>query len=134
MPIPAHLQEIPGSAELHDWFGYWPGFHDAEIIGLHLNRKGSSLLRVYTWEMTKEVDEKGYFVLTKHVVVEFVIEGIRALTIDGFNQQNVLFGIDIQKAEQGFRVNLDASYGVEGSFEADHICFCLTPGTPSEFA
>jgi hypothetical protein len=81
--------------------------------------------------MTKEVDEKGYFVLAKHVVVEFVIEGFRDLSISGFNHQNVLFGIAIEKAERGFRVDLDPSYGIEGYFEADNISFGLTPGEPS---
>ena len=38
MAVPIDLQEISGAAELRDWFGYWPMFHDAEIISLHLNR------------------------------------------------------------------------------------------------
>jgi hypothetical protein len=67
-------------------------------------------MRVHTWKMTKEVDEKGYFVLAKHVVVEFVIEGLGDLSISGFNHQNVLFGIAIEKAERGFRVDLYPSY------------------------
>jgi hypothetical protein len=54
MTVPVEVKEISGAAELHDWFGYWPIFHDAEIISLHLNREGSSSLRVHTWEMTKE--------------------------------------------------------------------------------
>ena len=58
MAVPINLQEIPGAAELNDWFGYWPTFHDAEIISLHLSRSDSCSLRVHTWEMTKEVDEK----------------------------------------------------------------------------
>jgi hypothetical protein len=64
MTLPAEVTEIQGAGELHDWFGYWPSFHDAEVIGLHLNRKGSSSLRIHTWEMTKDVDEKGYYDLS----------------------------------------------------------------------
>ena len=74
MPVPAEIAGIQGSAELHDWFGYWPNFHDAEIISLHLNRSGHSSMRAHTWEMTKEIDQNGYYVLTKHLVVEFVFE------------------------------------------------------------
>ena len=48
MSVPIEIREIHGAAELHDWFGYWPNFHDAEIINLHLNRTGSSSLRVHT--------------------------------------------------------------------------------------
>jgi Immunity protein 50 len=131
MPLPTHVQEIPGATELYDWFGYWPNFHDAEIVSLHLDRKGSSSMRVHTWEMTKALDEKGYYVLVKHVVVEFIFEGVRGLSVNGFNHQNVIFGLNIEQAESGFRVNLDGCYGIEGSIEADKISLHLTPGTPS---
>ena len=76
MSVPVNIGEIEGAAELEEWFGYWPSFHDAEIVSLHLNRRGSSSLRVHTWEMTKEIDDKGYYVLAKHIVVEFVFEAV----------------------------------------------------------
>lgn len=134
MPIPSHLQEIPGSTELHDWFGYWPSFHDAEIVSLHLNRIGPSSMRVHTWEMTKEVDERGNYVLAKHVVVEFIFEGVSDLDVSGFNHQNVIFGLNIEKMESGFQVNLSGCYGIEGSIMAGKISLQLAPGKPSEFA
>jgi len=62
MTVPTEVEQITGAAELHDWFGYWPDFHDAEIVSLHLNRQGISFLRVHTWETTKQVDDKGYYV------------------------------------------------------------------------
>jgi len=43
--------------------------------------------------MTKETDERGYYVLAKHVVVEFVLEEIPDLSLSGFSHQNVLFGL-----------------------------------------
>ena len=129
--VPTDLQEIPGAAELHDWFGFWPTFHDSEIISLHLNRKGSSNLRIHTWDMTKEVDEKGYYVLTKHVIVEFVFETVSGLNLTGFNHQNVIFELGIEKTDSGFRLNLDECYGVAGSIEAERMSIRITPGKPS---
>src|SRR5712692_168139 len=107
MTVPTEVEEIPGVVELHNWFGYWPGFHDAEIISLHLNRKGSSSLRVHTWEMTKEVDEKGHYALAKHIVVEFNFEAVSGLSLSGFNQQNVIFGLGVEKNNSGFQLTLD---------------------------
>jgi Immunity protein 50 len=101
MTLPLQIEEIPGAVELHDWFGYWPSFHDAEIISLQLNRKRSSSMLVHTWEMTKEVDERGHYVLAKHIVVEFIFETISGLSLNGFNQQNVIFGLGIEKIESG---------------------------------
>ena len=131
MCVPSEVSEIQGADELHEWFGYWPDFHDAEIMSLHLNRKGTSSLRVHTWEMTKEVDAKGYYVRTKHVVVEFVLESVSGLTVNGFNHQNVIFGLVIEKIESGFRLTLDECYGLAGILEAQNVTLRLTPGKPS---
>ena len=131
MSVPIEIREIHGAAELHDWFGYWPNFHDAEIISLHLNRRGSSSMRVHTWEMTKEIDQNGYYVLAKHLVVEFVFEKISGLDLNGFSHQNVVFGIDIEKTESGFRLTLQGCYGMEGNIEAEKMSLRLAPGRPA---
>jgi hypothetical protein len=131
MSVPSEVSEIQGANELHEWFGYWPGFHDAEIVSLHLNRKGTSSLSVHTWEMTKEVDAKGYYVLTKHVVVEFILESVSGLTLNGFNHQNVIFGLVIEKIDSGFRLTLDECYGLAGILEAKKISLRLIPERPS---
>jgi hypothetical protein len=95
--LPHELSAIAGAQELYDWFGYWPAFHDAEIIGLHLNRTGFSSLTVHTWQMTKELDEEGYCVQTKHVVVEFILDGASGLDLNGFNHQNVLRALRLER-------------------------------------
>ena len=99
---------------------------------MHLNRKGSSSLVIHTWEMTKEVDEKGYYVLTKHVTVEFTLEGISELHLEGFNQQNVIFGLDIEKTDTGFRIILDPCVGLAGSIGAARVAVRLKSGRPSD--
>jgi hypothetical protein len=51
------LEAVEGAKSLCDWFGYWPSFHDAEVISLHLNRRGLSSLALHTWEMTKDLTD-----------------------------------------------------------------------------
>jgi hypothetical protein len=131
MSLPIELKDIQGSAELYDWFKYWPDFHDAEILSLHLDRKGTSSLRVHTWQMTKETDEKGNYALEKHVVVEFNLEGVSDLDLSGFNHQNVIFGLSLEKTDSGFRLILHECYGLGGSIEAEKLSLSLTPGEPS---
>jgi hypothetical protein len=46
------IDEIPGTLELVKWFGYWPSFHDAEVLDLELHRTGGSTVRIHTFEMT----------------------------------------------------------------------------------
>jgi len=130
MPLSAELKSINGAQELYDWFGSWPSFHDAEVVKLHLNRSGRSALAIHTWEMTKRVDSKGYYELEKHVVVEFILEGISALSLEGFSGQNVIFGLAIDKIETGFLLTLDPCYGLSGSIAAESVFIRLTPGKP----
>lgn len=87
-------------------------------------------MRVYTWEMTKKVDEKGYYVLAKHVVVEFNFETISDLSLNGFNGQNVISGLALGKTDSGFRVMLDDCYGLAGNIEAERESITITPGRP----
>jgi hypothetical protein len=70
--------------------------------------------------MTKEVDEKGYYVLAKHVVVEVVFESVSGLALNDFNQ-NVIFNLGVAKTDSGFRLTLDECYGVAGSIEAERM-------------
>ena len=142
------LSEVPGGAELVAWFGYAPGFHDAEILDLHLDRSGVSLLRLHTWRMTRDVDEKGYFILDKHIVVAFSLEKITALKPEGFSGQNVIYGLTLRRygtgdevpgtefhtsaepSPQDYGFILEPTYGLWGVIYARKISITLSPGKP----
>jgi Immunity protein 50 len=85
-------ENVPGASELLSWFGYWPSFHDAEVLSIHLNRSGESTVAIHTRHRTDQVDDHGYFVTTKHVLVTFVHEGIHTVQLTDFNHQNVISG------------------------------------------
>jgi Immunity protein 50 len=107
---PEWVADVKGACALFDWFGYWPDFHDAEIISVEPNRRDTSALRVHIWEMMSEVDDKGYFRLRKHVLVTFLLDGVRDLELSGFSHQNVIYGLEISRADSGFRLELDPCY------------------------
>lgn len=132
MPLPAGLESITGAPELYDWFGYWPDFHDAEIVSLHLNRRGPSYLAVHTWETTKRLNSQGYNECEKHVVVEFILHDISALSLEGFSGQNVIFRLALERTEAGFRLTLAPCYGLSGAVEAQSMSIRLTPGMPPQ--
>jgi hypothetical protein len=132
MSLADELQAIVGAQELHDWFGYWPTFHDAEIVSLHLKRRSPSSMLIHTWEMTNKVDERGFYVREKHVVVEFVFEDISGLDLSGFSHQNVIFGLELEKKTAGFVMTLDPCYGLAGTIEAKNISIRLKPGKPPD--
>jgi len=98
MESPPELEAVEGAKNLRDWFGYWPSFHDAEVIELHLCRSSSFSVKIHTWETTKEVDVlHGYNVTVKHVVVEFLFKGISSLSLSGFNNHHDLPGTDLSR-------------------------------------
>ncbi|CAN5353152.1 hypothetical protein BH10PSE3_BH10PSE3_37790 [soil metagenome] len=130
---PELLADVPGGPELAAWFGYAPGFHDAEVLGLTLDRDGPRCsLRVHGFEMTREIDEGGYFVRAKHVVVTFHLTDLLALELGDFNHQNALMSLTITRGlEASYRLELDGAYGLSGLIEARQVTIELEPGAPS---
>jgi hypothetical protein len=128
--LPVEIASIDGAQQLYDWFGYWPTFHDAEVLRLELNRSGSSLLAVRTREVTGETDQKGYHVPAKNVTVSFMIEGVSDLDLNGFSHQNVVGYIEVEKTANGFLVTLSPCYGLAGTIEVSKISIRLSPEEP----
>ena len=81
------MRGVPGADALIEWFGRWPSFHDAEVLSINLNRSGPSCVRIHTWEMTSEVDARGYYVHQKNVIVSFFLEGLKDIEQAGFSHQ-----------------------------------------------
>jgi hypothetical protein len=128
VPLPAGLDSIAGAQELYDWFGYWPGFHDAEVLKLRLSIGEPSYLVVHTWEMTNKVNEQGFYELTKHIVVEFALEGPSNVNIGNLWERSILFDLGAEKTEQGFRLDFSAAYGMSGTISAVSCRCASRPG------
>jgi hypothetical protein len=139
------LSQIPGGAELIAWFGCEPGFHDAEIISLSLDRSAASALRLHAWNMTCEVDGGGDCLLDKHAVVTFQIEDIIELQLDGFSAQNVIYGLKLRRARDcpevrascaapaladAIEIELAPCYGLSGRIRCRRVSVAFTPGKP----
>lgn len=126
----SRVEQIPGSADLIAWFGFWPSFHDAEVLRIHLNRCGESTVVIHTWQRTDEVDARGYFVLTKHVVVTFVLEAILKVELEDFNHQNVISGLSLEVIASGYRLTLHPCFGAQGILEAKRVRITIQTGSP----
>ena len=127
--------DIPGAADVVAWFGYWPSFHDAEVLSITLDRSESSRIVVHTWNRTDEVGARGYYVVDKHAIVTFGLEdflldreGITNSQIDGFSKQNVLSSLTVRKTLEG--CDLILNYAVSASISARRLWVELSPGKP----
>jgi len=119
---------ITGADQVTKIFGYWPSFHDSEVIRVELVRGDPSvsgpivLADIHAFEMTDEIDSEGLFILRKNTLVSLRFEGIDHLKLEGFNHQNTLSGlavIDIRSKQMenlAYEVFFDGSFGVHCEF------------------
>ena len=129
--------DIPGAQDVIAWFGYWPTFHDAEVLSISFDRLSGCLVSVHAFEMTTEVDRSGRYVLVKHAVVTFCMEGfpvdksgISNTRIEFFNCQNVLSSACVNRLPEGYELVLEGCHGVDGSIVCEHMSVSLEPGIP----
>ncbi|NLR96465.1 hypothetical protein HGP17_06425 [Rhizobium sp. P38BS-XIX] len=99
------LNDIPGGKSLLEWFGRIPRFHDAKLLEISFSGSGAGLLRIHAWNMTDQVDAKGYFVLDKHAIVTLILEGVSAISCTDFDMvPGIIFDLEITKTDQSFRI------------------------------
>ena len=105
-------------------FGFWPSFHDAEVMRVELTRGEGDpalILDLYAFEMLPEVDERGVYKLAKRCVVTLACNGCRGLELDGFNEQNVLAQLTIEPEGELLRVVLHPCYGIWAEFTCERV-------------
>lgn len=126
-----NIGAIEGAGKLLSIFGYWPSFHDAEVVWIRLDRKpacdsdyGPTLeALIHAFEMTSEIDPKGYYVLRHHVLVHLRFREVVGLRMEGYNHQNVLYGLNLvdirdrQLERIKWRVRFESDFGVDASFQ-----------------
>lgn len=101
---------VVNSSKLTNIFGHWPSFHDAEVIDLHLRlgdiMPASNIPRIpvlaaqiHLWELTDQVDLRGYYVVKNHTLATLRFKDARDIELRGFSIQNVIFGLSIKTQE-----------------------------------
>lgn len=125
------MDEIREAQRLTEIFGRWPSFHDAEVLRVRLDHAadlGAALeADIHLFEMTSEVDQRGYFVLRHHTLVTLRFDGLVGLDLHWFDTQNVIAGLTIEKVAEPeqpgliWHVELDSSVGMEATFDCSAI-------------
>jgi hypothetical protein len=122
------METIRGAEQLVAVFGYWPTFHDAEVLRVSLSRDNPAgdrsptlELDIYAYDTDGTTTTDGYYRLTHQVVVTFRFEGIDALVLEDFNRQNVIGGLGVEpvvgaEGQSMLEVELSSIYGLGGTF------------------
>jgi hypothetical protein len=113
-------------------FGYWPDFHDAEInkvtFETHSTGRYSVTFVISAFEMTKEIDERGYYRLIKHCDIEIQFIGIEELEFEGFGFQNVIFDLNFEESRNNIECRFTSSNGLDAAIIAEEaFVLSLTP-------
>lgn len=125
-------EDVLGAERLVGVFGYWPSFHDAEVVRFCLDREGYGDTQgptvecvVHVFETTSEVGPTGYYILKNHSLVTFRFLEVDALELSGFNHQNVLWTLDIKSiaAQQLERVKFAVTFAATWGMGAAFQCF-----------
>ena len=131
--------DIPGAADVLAWFGYWPTFHDAQVLSITLNRSGESKVAIHAFEATDEVDARGFHVLRKHCLVTFCFEGvmrdqwgITRTELAFFNEWNELSSAWVVKHEAGFELVLEGAVGLDGKIMCKEMSVRIEPYLPAQ--
>ena len=126
----ATIKGIENKELIESIFGGWPSFHDAEIHSILITRdcdSGPQMdVTIHHWELTSEVNSKGYFVSSHHTLTMLRFSSLSDLQLAGFNHQNVLWQLEISELadadpDSRFSVGMPTSFGCEASFKCKAI-------------
>ena len=124
-------RRVTGFERVTGFFGYWPSFHDAEIVSLLLERTGRPehyegpvvTMKLATREWRHD-PATGRTVTHRNAVVEFRFTSAEGFHLAGFDYQNAIDSLELRPAgDERFpgrlRVSFRPGTGVAGSFSAE---------------
>ncbi len=137
MTVP--LDRIENAEAVTSAFGYWPSFHDAEVLEVSIKRAGELGANpcltavIHVFEMTSQVSPDGHYVCQNHSVVTLLFQDLDNLALDGFNHQNALSSLSIEAPESDASVivRFEGAYGLECELTCQSVkVMSFVPGIP----
>jgi hypothetical protein len=107
--------KISGADSLIKLFGYWPSFHDAEIVELCLRTQGISELKI------RLTGEKSLAGSALNVIIVFEMAEIESLELLDFYSQNIILELVIIRTGSSFKIDIDGSVGLSGTFTTKQL-------------
>jgi hypothetical protein len=125
---------VENSEKLTSIFGYWPSFHDAAVMELHLWRGDLDpdrdryvfpvlTVKLHLWELTKETDARGHLLRRNHTLTTLRFHHLEEdMKLNGFSYLNELFELTITRQERDdgpspfLAVEFKPSLGVGAAF------------------
>lgn len=124
---------ISGTEELVAVFGRWPSFHDSEVVTLRLERDGPGefdgpelLVTFHLFEGRADPSRESGVSWHNHVLATLRFVRVSELEILGFNHQNAVFDLRIERIAESrsglLRVTIESAFGVAATFVCAAVC------------
>lgn len=116
-------------------FGYWPSFHDAEVLKVTFEAnpgyRATVTFLLETHEFINELDSRGYYKQVNNCRIELNFTGIHEMHFEDFSHQNIIFGLELKEAGEFIECAFDSSVGLVASIVAEEsIVLSLVPVEP----
>lgn len=131
------LEQVTDYTKLVERFGFWPSFHDNEILKITLDRSpnGQEHCAEMTIELvTFDIRKNPKDLERKNTVVSLVFKGLINMDLKSFNYQNAINGIWLWKERNAnlrkdtFRAEFGKAFGADGSLECEEVIVkCVQP-------
>lgn len=124
------LAKIHGAEKVVAHFGFWPSFHDGEILSIYLDRAYKDkkhlvamIVKMVTFDIrVSPTDPK-----RNTSLVTFEFKGIDSMSLEGFNHQNVTDGLWVEMKNVPrlkrdlFHVEFGRTFGADAVLECNEI-------------
>jgi len=116
------IEKIPGATAFRDWYGWFPGFHDAHAA-LTLDHAGNCTITLKGYQITERVKPDGFFELEKHYRMVLRLNGVSLASFEGFMPgEAILDGLEFTEEEAGIRLEIcGGAYGLSGALVAQRV-------------
>ena len=124
-------QFVSGSSKLTGAMGYWPSFHDANVV--NVSRASDSITAaVHVFAMTDQVDAAGYYVLEKHHLVTLALEGVQSSSLPPDYSSDCLSQLSFQRAGASICVEFESHMGSGGEVICNSVAVLdVVPCSPA---
>ncbi|GAB3638835.1 hypothetical protein GCM10027422_44250 [Hymenobacter arcticus] len=117
------IKQIVNSQDIYLHFGYWPDFHDAEVVQVsfdsHATGRYSVTFLLKTAEFTNELDEHGHYALFRPCNIKLQFTGIHEVSFTDFYFQNVLLELKWEQQNSLIKCVFIPSQGMSATIIAD---------------
>ena len=116
----SHVDLVEKSELLVEAMGRWPSFHDAKVLGIS-RLQNSCVAIIHVFEMTREVDSQGYFILRNHHRVEMSMLGVQSDSLPRQYTSDVLSALAIRREGDLIRVDFESHLDNDGSIVCERV-------------